>query len=520
MLVNDFLENSARSRPDHVALVFGGQRLTYGQIDSAANRLANHLLANGIGRGDRVVIYMDNAVEAVIAVFGILKAGAIFSIVNGSTKAEKLAYILNNCQCVGLVAHQRKARVLAEAVPTVPSLRLALLAGTRAESDLGFEATPFESALAHQPAEPPRRACIDVDLATIIYTSGSTGFPKGVMSTHRMMVAAATSITQYLENTPDDVILDVLPLSFDYGLYQVLMAFRIGATVVLEDGFTFPYRVAQLLQQENVTGFPGVPTIFAMLLQLDSLRSMDFPHLRYVTNTAAALPVSHVSRIRQMFPGAKLYSMYGLTECKRVSYLPPEEADRRPGSVGIAIPNTEVYIVDEAGQRVPPGVVGELVVRGSHLMSGYWEAPEDTARALRPGPYPGERVLYTGDLFRMDEEGFLFFVGRKDDVIKSRGEKISPREVENALCALDGVVEAAVIGLPDELLGEAIAAYVVVRDDSRLTERAILAHCVRSLEDFMVPKRVEIWPGLPKTPSGKISKLQLREAWRQPVVAR
>ena len=514
MLVNDFLENSARMRAKKIALVCQERRLTYAEIDAAANRLANFLLSRGIARGDRIAIYMDNCVEAVVSIFGVLKAGAVFSVINGSTKADKLAYILNNCQAAALITHRRKALVVAQTQPNVASLRLTLLAGARSRGEPNFDACPFDDALASQPPSQPRQSCIDVDLATIIYTSGSTGFPKGVMSTHLMVVTAATSITQYLENSPQDIILDVLPLSFDYGLYQVLMAFKMGATVVLENGFAFPYRVVNLLQQEKVTGFPGVPTIFALLLQIDGLRSMEFPHLRYITNTGAALPVSHIERLRETFPKARLYSMYGLTECKRVSYLPPEELDRRPDSVGIAMPNTEVYIVDEAGRRVPPGVVGELVVRGSHLMRGYWQDPEETARVLRPGPLLGERVLYTGDLFRMDEDGFLYFVGRKDDMIKCRGEKVSPREVENVLCALDGIVEAAVIGVPDELLGEAIWAFVVAREGAHLTERDILGLCARSMEEHMVPKRVEFWPSLPKTPSGKVSKTQLREMVR------
>jgi acyl-CoA synthetase (AMP-forming)/AMP-acid ligase II len=203
--------------------------------------------------------------------------------------------------------------------------------------------------------------------------------------------------------------------------------------------------------------------------------------------------------------------MYGLTECKRVSYLPPEELDRRPTSVGIPIPNTEVWIVDEDGRRALPGAIGELVVRGSHVMRGYWEAPEETARALRPGPLPGEQVLYTGDLFRMDDEGFLYFVGRKDDIIKSRGEKVSPREVENVLHALEGISEASVLGVPDEILGEEIIAFVVVSAGAKLTEQDVLAHCAHHLEDYMVPRRVEFCSALPKTPSGKISKAQIRE---------
>lgn len=504
LIVSDFLEQSARRFPSKTALVFGARRLTYAEIDEAANHLAHFLQARGVARGDRVAIYLDNCVEAVIGIFGALKAGAIFTMINGSTKADKLAYILNNCRAVALITHQRKAKLADESLASAPSVHTAIFAGG------GEDRISFAEAIAASSSRPPKSSGIDVDLATIIYTSGSTGFPKGVMATHLMMVTAATSITQYLENVPEDVILNVLPLSFDYGLYQLLMAFKVGATLVLEDGCAFPYRIIQLLRQEHITGLPGVPTIFAMLLQIKDLPSMEFPDLRYVTNTAAALPVSYITQLRQSFPTAKLYSMYGLTECKRVAYLPPEELDRRPNSVGIAIPNTEVFIVDEDGRKVGPGIVGELVVRGSHLMRGYWEAPEETARALRPGPYPGENVLYTGDLFRTDEAGFLYFVGRKDDIIKSRGEKVSPREVENTLCALEGVAEAAVVGVPDVILGEAICAYVVPHAHSQLSERDLLAHCARLLEDFMVPKRIEFRAALPKTPNQKVNYRELR----------
>ena len=350
--------------------------------------------------------------------------------------------------------------------------------------------------------------CIDLDLAALIYTSGSTGTAKGVMLTHLNIVSAATSITHYLENTENDVILNVLPLSFDYGLYQLLMAFKLGATLVLERSFTYPGAVLERIGEEGVTGFPIVPTIAALLLQLD-LSQFDLGSLRYVTNTAAALPVSHIERLRKLLPAAKLYSMYGLTECKRVSYLPPEQLDIRPDSIGRGMPNEEVYLVDDDGHRVSSGV-GELVVRGSNVMAGYWEMPEETARALRPGPFPGERVLYSGDLFRIDDEGYLYFVGRKDDIIKTRGEKVSPREVENALCGCEGIAEAAVVGVPDEILGHAVKAVVTLAAGSRLTERDIMRYCADHLEDFMVPRIIEIRPLLPKTGSGKIDKLELK----------
>ncbi|HIP86995.1 MAG TPA: AMP-dependent synthetase, partial [Anaerolineales bacterium] len=301
----------------------------------------------------------------------------------------------------------------------------------------------------------------------------------------------------------------VLPLSFDYGLYQLLMVFKFGGTLVLERSFAYPAAVLRRIEEEQVTGLPGVPTLFAMLLQMD-LSRFDLSSLRYLTNTGAALPVEHIRRLREALPHARLYSMYGLTECKRALYLPPEELDRRPASVGIPIPGTEAWVEDEEGNRVGPEEIGELVIRGSHVMQGYWNDPEETAKRYRPGRYPAERLLYTGDLFWMDKEGFFYFVARKDDIIKSRGEKVAPKEVENVLYQLPGVVEAAVVGVPDELLGQAVKAFVVCGDGHTLTEQDVLRHCRQHLEDFMVPRCVEFRESLPKTPSGKIRRADLR----------
>lgn len=520
MLVNEFLEGSARRTPEHVALICEGRRLTYAQLDAEANQLAHALLAAGIVRGDRVMIFAGNSVEVAVAIFSALKAGGVFVVINPTTKAAKLAYLLTNCRPTALVTQRTRAReALAACARGGASLRAVLWAdiaeGREAPAVTSSDGSAipslrWETALAGHPTTRPVNRCIDIDLATIIYTSGSTGNPKGVVSTHANIVAAATSITTYLENVPEDIILSVLPLSFDYGLYQYLMATKVGATLVLERGFTYPAHVLKLIRTERVTGFPLVPTIAAILLTDEKLRGEDYPTLRYMSNTAAALPVSHIQRLRAKFPHVRLFSMYGLTECKRVSYLPPEELDRRPGSVGIAIPNTEVYVVDDEGQRVPPDTIGELVVRGAHVMRGYWEAPEQTALRYKPGPLPGETVLYTGDLFKMDEDGFLYFIGRKDDIIKSRGEKVAPKEIETILYQLAGVQEAAAVGVPDELLGEAIKLFITLAPGAKLTERDVRAHCAQHLEDFMQPKYVELWTTpLPKTGTGKIARKEL-----------
>ncbi len=514
MQVEQFLENSVFRFPDKVALVCGSERLTYAEIDRRANRLAHALQDAGVRRGDRVVVFLPNSVEAALSIFAILKAGAVFVVLNVTTKTDKLIYILNNCRASAIITSATK--VDPDVWSGTPHLRSVLMRSpdqvrSSAVRSSGKTLVDLESVERREEwSSRPAKTCIDIDLAALIYTSGSTGRPKGVMVTHLNVVSAATSITTYLENTSDDVVINFLPLAFDYGLYQLLMMFKVGGTLVLHDSFAFPTVILESIAREGVTGLPIVPTVSAMLLQMD-LSKYPFPKLRYITNTAAALPVEHILRLRSLFPQVRLYSMYGLTECKRVSYLPPDQLDVRPASVGRGMPNEEVYIVDECGNRVGSGVAGELVIRGANVMKGYWELPEETDRCLRPGPLPGEKVLYSGDLFRADDEGYLYFIGRKDDIIKTRGEKVSPREVEDVIYQLDGVAEVAVIGVPDSVLGSAIKAILTVRPGARLTAQDVLRHCSTRLEDFMMPKIVEFHDSLPKTESGKISKRLLAE---------
>ncbi len=506
MLLHRFLEESARHYPDKIALVSEGRRLTYAEVEAEANRLARALRLLGVQRGDRVALWLPNGITAAIAIFGVLKADAVFVPLNPTLKVEKLRHILADSGATVLVALRRHSGTFSALLEALPALRAILAVGKGGELSSG--AFAYEEYIPLQEPTPPPSEAIGVDLAALIYTSGSTGLPKGVMSTHDNMTFAARSIITYLENRPDDIVINVLPLSFDYGLYQWLMVVGFGGTLVLERSFAYPAAILRRIETERVTGLPGVPTLFAMLLQLD-LSAFDLSSLRYLTNTAAALPVEHIQRLREAFPQAKLYSMYGLTECKRALYLPPEELDRRPASVGIPIPGTEAWIEDEKGHRLPPGEVGELVIRGPHVMQGYWHNPQATAARYRTGDYPADRRLYSGDLFRQDEEGYFYFVARKDDIIKSRGEKVAPKEVEAVLYRLEGIVEAAVIGVPDPILGEAIKAFVVTAEGSNVDERTVLRHCRRHLEDFMVPKYVEFRADLPKNASGKIDRRRL-----------
>jgi len=476
-----------------------------------ADQVAQSLLSLGVKRGDRVAIFLQNSVETVVGIFGALKAGAVFVVINPTTKRDKLLYILANCRASTLLAEARTdlTGLAGETELIVPSLRGCILCGNAPILPAGgtVQCLSFQAILEQAPAIRPTRTNIDLDLACLIYTSGTTGDPKGVMSDHSNVVFAASSIIEYLGNKESDVVINVLPLSFDYGLYQLLMTFKFGGTLVLERSFVYPAAILKRIEQERVTGFPGVPTLYALLLPMD-LSAFDLSSLRYLTNTAAALPVSHIEALRKKFPQITLFSMYGLTETKRTLYLPPAELDRRPGSVGIPIPGTEAWLEDDAGRRLGPGEVGELVVRGRHVMRGYWEAPELTNKRYRIDPRTGDRVCHTNDLFRTDAEGFFYFVSRKDDIIKSRGEKVAPKEVESTIHGIVSVREVAVIGIPDPVLGQAIKAFVVTSDSS-LTEKAVQAYCRAHLEDYMIPKFVEFCAELPKTSSGKIKKTDL-----------
>lgn len=505
MLLSDFLQRTAETTPDRLALVQGSTRITWSELLCRVDRMAAFLQQRGLARGDRVAVFTDNSIETVVGVFAALRSGGVFMPINPLTKQDKLAYMLNDSRASCLLTQQELRSVFEPAIAAAPSLSIVVVQGG------GEGATDWMTAEAEGEAlgARPQLRVIDADLASIIYTSGSTGDPKGVMLTHLNMVTACTSVSTYLGLRASDHIYCALPLAFDYGLYQVLMAARVGCSVVLDRSFAFPAKSLEIMAREKVTAFPGVPTMFAMLTRMQGIDSYDLNALRLITNTAAALAESQIAAIRALFPQAKLFSMYGLTECKRVTYLPPDQLDVRPGSVGRGMPNEEVWLVDDEGHRLPNGSTGELVIRGNHVMKGYWEKPAETAARLKPGPLPGEMVLYSGDLFRTDDEGYLYFVARRDDIIKSRGEKVSPREVENIVWSLDGVAEVAVVGVPDDLLGQAIKAFVVAKEGRALTERDVILHCRDRLEAFMVPKYVEFVTELPKTDTGKVRKKSL-----------
>ncbi len=508
MLVQHFLEESTKRRPWKVGLVCDGQRLTYGELENRTNRLAHALRDRGLRRGERVVFYLPNSVELAVGIFAALKAGGVSTVIKYTTKLQKLIHILKDCQASALVTSRQRLPGVQRLARQVPTLGTIVVTSLPAGEEPAAMFMSYERIQEEYPAHELPTVNIDLDLACLIYSSSSSGEPKGIMSDHSNVVFASGSIIHCLQNVPDDIVINVLPLSFDYGLYQLFMAVRFGGTLVLEKGFAYPAAILKRMEQERVTGFPGVPTIFALLQQMD-VRCYDLSCLRYLTNTPAALPAGHIARLREMFPRAQLYSMYGMAEMKRALCLPPHEMDRRPGSVGIALPGTEVWLEDEDGNRLGPGQTGELVVRGRHVMRGYWGDEEATRQRFRPGLLPGERLCYTGDLFSMDQDGFFYFVSRRSDLIECRGEQVAPQEVESCLYSLEGVVEAAVLGVPDPIQGQAIKAFVVT-DGREMTEARVLAHCRRYLEDLMVPRDVVLCSSLPRTSQGQIDKGQLQ----------
>jgi len=515
-LIQDFLINSAKHLSQKTALVCGPRRVSYYEIERISNIISYKLKEMGVERGDRVVLFSGNSVETVIAFWAVLKANAIVSIVNPATKSKKLGYFLNDTQAKILITDADLIRIFSTVCREAPHLKGILIYGDTTAAELAdltcwvsWQSTIQETKFLPDTDVQPDRTCIDIDLAAIIYTSGSTGEPKGVMLTHRNMITAASSIGAYLGMTESDIVLNVFPFSFDYGLYQMILCFMVGATLVLEKSFIYPAESLKHIADEKVTGFPGVPSIFSLMENMRDISKFNLSSIRFVTSTAAALSMKNIRFLQKTFPTAQIFSMYGLTECKRCSYLPPEDLEQKPLSVGIPIPNTEFWIVDEHDRRLGPNEVGILVVRGATVMKGYWEKPEETSKKLRPGLLPGEHVLYTGDLCRIDEDGYLYFVGRTDDIIKTRGEKVAPKEIENVIHDIPGVREVAVVGIDDEVLGQAVKAYVSLEDGSKITEKNILAHCAEHLENFMMPKYVEIVPTLPKMASGKINKAAL-----------
>lgn len=542
-LLHEMLLDTATRYPERAALVSGARTFDYEDLAGRIRAFSAVLPALGLRRLDRVAVWLDKRPGTVIALFGAAQAGCVFVPVNPLLKAEQAAHILRDCNVRALVTTADRLAALRASDAACPDLAHAILigaakasgaaaapgggngggsgeapgdagsgsggAGTVRES-AGFAVHDFDELVA---AAGDARAyrVIDADMAAILYTSGSTGRPKGVVLSHRNLVAGARSVASYLGNRPDDRLLAALPLSFDYGLSQLTTAFSVGACAALHN-YLLPQDLVRVLARERITGLAAVPPLWIQLAALPWPESID-GHLRYFTNSGGAMPTATLAALRARVPAAQPFLMYGLTEAFRSSYLPPGEVDRRPTSMGRAIPNAELLVVREDGSECAPDEPGELVHRGALVALGYWNDPEKTAERFRP--LPGQRpelvlpeiAVWSGDTVRRDADGFLYFVGRRDEMIKTSGYRVSPNEIEEVLYRSGLVAEAAAFGVEHPLLGQAVVVVAQARAGVGADSDALLAACRQALPNFMLPAHVD-WlnEALPRNSNGKIDR--------------
>ncbi len=511
--IHDFISTSALRAPHTPALSDRGSTLDYAALEQEIGQASNLFGALGLGRSERVAVWLDKRIETTVALFGAAAAGGVFVPVNPALKAEQAAHILADCNTRILVTSPERLAMLTELLPGCHDLFAIVVVGAPPESaPPGLALANWDDRRTAAAHRPPR--VIDADMAAILYTSGSTGRPKGVVLSHRNLTAGAESVSHYLGNTADDRILSVLPLSFDYGLSQLTTAFRVGASVVLMN-YLLPRDVIRAVERERITGLAAVPPLWIQLAQLDWPSGLD-THLRYFTNSGGHMPRATLDALRARLPKTRPYLMYGLTEAFRSTWLPPDEIDRRPDSMGRAIPNAEILVVREDGTPCAPGEPGELVHRGVHVAQGYWNDPEKTAERFKPAPgrpagLPiAETAVWSGDTVKMDEEGYLYFVGRRDEMIKTSGYRVSPTEVEEVVYAAGQVTEAVALGVAHPVLGQAVVLATYAPDNDDALSQAVLAACVQRLPGFMVPARVMAYrTPLPRNPNGKIDRKQL-----------
>jgi long-chain acyl-CoA synthetase len=487
MLIGSILKGAARNHPHKPAVWFKGSWKTYGEINREADGIALFLLNLGVLTGDRVALLAENSFDYISAHFGIHKAGAIEVSLNTELLPDEITQLLIDCEASVLLSSRKYARSL----ENIRSIRHLIIDEVLPEI-LRLEA-----------ASSPVAGRIESDLASIVYTSGVTSSPKGVMLSHLNLVSNTKSIVQYLGLGADDRMMVVLPFYYIYGRSLLYSHFLSAGSLVLDNSFAFPAKVLNTMQELEVTAFAGVPSTFSILLRKSDLRSRKFPKLRMVTQAGGGMAPALQKEVAEAFSPARLYVMYGSTEAApRLTYVEPEKLPSKWGSIGRAIPGVEVIVADSSGRRCDPGVTGEIAARGSNIMMGYWKDPDATASVMRNGYY------FTGDLGYEDEEGYIFLTGRSKDIIKAGGNRVSAKEIEDALVEIPGVLEAAVIGVPDEILGEAIKAYIVPCAVG-VTEAHIRERLASRLAGFKLPKWVEFCEGLPKNQAGKILKTQL-----------
>jgi len=499
---------------DREAVVDGERRFTFGDLADTADRVAAVLKAHGLDRGDRVAVFLPKSFEECAAIFAISLAGGVFVPINPLLKAQQAKHIIDDCEARFLIADPTLWQAADGLLRETASLKRTLLTGpfkgpVSEPNGMGNHEL-IQDAFAEKAEVPccPPSTAIGEDLAAILYTSGSTGQPKGVMLSHRNLLAGARIVSNYLKVTQDDRILSVLPFSFDYGLNQLLTAVQQGAATVLLT-FRFGQDIVKTLNAERITGLAGVPSVWAILARAEkSIRQSPPSHLRYITNSGGAVPSEMVSKLRDLLPKTDVVLMYGLTEAFRSTYLPPDKIDNHPTSMGRAIPECEVFLINERNQRCQPGEPGILVHRGPTVSLGYWNRPDETARVLKQNPLiPKDQgadiVCYSGDLAVQDERGLFYFVGRNDAMIKSSGHRISPTEVEEALMASGQFSQIAVIGLPDPIAGQRVHAVAMAVSDGCDCATA-LAKCADDLPGYMVPREIELVDQLPLSQNGKV----------------
>lgn len=515
-LYHELITHTAALHPGNEALRYRDRSLTYVELEKWVTDTAVGLIRCGIQHHERVAVYLPKRFETVCALYGTSMAGGVFVPVNPQLKAEQVGHILRDCNARILITSKDRAEALAATLATCHDLRTLILVDTHAAmlpALPSIETVSWEALIAASGTAQFHRR-IDMDVLAILYTSGSTGRPKGVVLSHRNVVTGAVSVAQYLENHPRDRILAALPLSFDYGLSQLNTAFRTGACAVIMD-YLMPRDVITMVAKERITGLAAVPPLWIQLAQLpwpDAAVST----LRYITNSGGAMPLATLAGLRKALPKTRVFLMYGLTEAFRSTYLPPEELDRRPESMGKAIPNAEIMVVREDGTLCAPGEPGELVHRGSLVAMGYWNDPQKTAERYRPAPGADPNIplqeiaVWSGDTVRTDEDGFLYFVARKDDMIKTSGYRVSPTEVEEVIYGSGLVGHAAALGIAHPVLGQAIVVVASPAENRDGVDTvALLDECKQRLPSFMVPAHIHVQAELPRNPNGKIDRKQL-----------